>query len=183
MKRILMNVLGLVLIAGALTTTSCKKGDEGPAGPKGDSAIANVYYSAWVQLTDDKWQQPTGANYLVAEIAAPKVTADILAKGSIHVYLNYNTAAEPYVLGLPFIGATTATPTVPSVPLYVRSVADLGYITVITNAGIGLPDGTTGGFYRYILIPGGVKLAARTAGKSIDWNNYSEVKTYLGLKD
>jgi len=34
--------------------------------------------------------------------------------------------------------------------------------------------------YRYVVIPGGT--AARTA-KTINWNNYAEVKAYLGLKN
>ena len=41
-------------------------------------------------------------------------------------------------------------------------------------------DGDTVRQYRYILIPGGV-----TTGRMrvVDWNDYKQVKAYLGLKD
>jgi len=32
--------------------------------------------------------------------------------------------------------------------------------------------------YRYIIIPGGV-----TARSAVNWNDYTQVKNYLGLKD
>ncbi|MEJ7680561.1 MAG: hypothetical protein WKG06_22450 [Segetibacter sp.] len=35
--------------------------------------------------------------------------------------------------------------------------------------------------YRYVLIPGGTAAGRKPNG--INWNNYEEVKKYLGLKD
>jgi hypothetical protein len=32
--------------------------------------------------------------------------------------------------------------------------------------------------YRYVLIPGGASVR-----RNVNWNNYEEVKAYLGLKD
>ena len=56
---------------------------------------------------------------------------------------------------------------------FVDVVFCTGEIDIITNRNF---DGL---LLRYILIPGGTH--ARMA--KIDWNNYNEVKAYLGLKD
>jgi hypothetical protein len=174
MKRILMNVLGLVLIAGALTTTSCKKGDEGPAGPKGDSAIANVYYSDWKDVTFD-------AN-ATATIVAPKVTQNILDQGDVRVYWNFGSKTNPYIVSLPSNLVYNATTTFIVVPNFY-----VGNIELTANY-TGLSSGTNtagekAGQFRYVIIPGGVKVARTAGGSSIDWNDYKQVQAYLGLKD
>lgn len=176
MKKIFLGAFSMLMIAGLLSTTSCKKGDAGPQGEKGDSAMANVYYSTWAVpswgfTTDDE-------DELGAEIAAPKLTADVINKGAIHVYLNRGTDAAPIVEALPFSAVASD-----GTGLYISPVFTAGSIVLFTNTNVGLPNTTTGavGKYRYILIPGGTP--ARTSGKNIDWNNYAEVKAYLGLKD
>ncbi|HEX8174310.1 MAG TPA: hypothetical protein VF543_04225, partial [Pyrinomonadaceae bacterium] len=37
--------------------------------------------------------------------------------------------------------------------------------------------------FRYVLIPGGTAAGRKPNGSTVDWNNYAEVKRYLGLKD
>jgi hypothetical protein len=179
MKRILMNVLGLVLIAGALTTTSCKKGDEGPAGPKGDSAIANVYYSAWSAVT---FNTTTGA----ATITAPKVTQDILDKGDVRVYFNWGSAASPQIFSLPCDFNVTASDGTTVLQVKVIQTLALGKINLFAAGDIDPSTETVSGVvyaqYRYIVIPGGVKVA-RLGSPAINWSDYAEVKAYLGLKD
>lgn len=103
----------------------------------------------------------------------------------MRVYLNANVPATPFVVPLPFtdlftlFGVLTINPYYSLNSIFLYSDQDASTFTV--------PSGPNAGQkawqYRYILIPGGT--AGRTApgGKTIDWNNYNEVKAYLGLKD
>ena len=173
-----------VCVAFILLLASCKKGDTGPAGPAGPAGAAgatgaagpagavgtaNVIYSAWIDTAT--WRADTVHNGTVidtlgyfANINAPKLDLTILNTGEIKVYINVNTPADPTVFPLPFNNGQ----------IFIDVVFFLNTIQVSSNAKLtGLP-------FRYVLIPGGT--TARTY-KSINWNNYNEVKAYLGLKD
>jgi hypothetical protein len=65
-------------------TTSCKKGDTGPAGPAGPDS---VMYSNWITLnmTGDTYQ--SGDSVYYQSITANAITSDILNKGSVIGYL------------------------------------------------------------------------------------------------
>ena len=71
-------------------------GSTGTQGPKGDVGTANVIYSPWLDVTYEAIPDQTTGDPIawVAEIPAPKLTADILLKGEIKVYLNAGTAAS-----------------------------------------------------------------------------------------
>ncbi|BAV05691.1 hypothetical protein SAMN05421788_108160 [Filimonas lacunae] len=170
MKQILMKAFGLVMIAGALTATSCKKGDAGPQGEKGDSAIANVYYSDWTDVT-------FGATDAYGEIDAPKLTQDVLDKGDIRVYWNFGSKSSPYIQACPSnLYYNDSTTFIITPEFYVGTIGlqanYLGLSSTTNSAGEAVRQ------FRYILIPGGTK--ART---SINWNNYAEVKAALNIKD
>lgn len=153
-------------------------GPTGPQGPKGDTGTANVIYSGWLDVAfkPDTVQNGNVIDTVgyTAVINAPKLTNTILSNGEIKVYLNAGTAASPAVVPLPldfFLFGMVLSP-----------VYQVGRITLI-----GSDDAstfTTGGQkawqYRYVLIPGGTP-SGRHA--TVNWNNYNEVKAYLGLTD
>ena len=148
--------------------TTGPQGPVGPAGPKGDTGTANVIYSQWVNTT---WLPDTimqgsvvidTAGYFV-NINAPKLTLNMLNTGEIKVYINLNTPAAPVVFPLPFNNGA----------VFIDATFFTNTIQLYSNADLtGLPA-------RYILIPGSAP--ARMA--TINWNNYAEVKTNLGLED
>ena len=174
------------MLAIALTITACKKGDTGPqgekgdkgdtgekgsTGSKGDAGTANVQYSAWLDLT---YSLDQASGIFFTQINEPKVTETLLSTGEIKVYINLGTPDNKVISPLPFVeGDAQIT------PFYA-----VGAIEVDANVNASTVTSTTTGKksrqYRYILIPGG---AAVRMDKKIDWNNYEEVKAYLGLKD
>ena len=153
-------------------------GPTGTQGPKGDLGTANVIYSAWLDVTYEAVTDPATGDPIawVAEIPAPKLTADILLKGEIKVYLNAGTAADPAVFPLP-INDLYALTGVANLNAYFSLNTINLYST--EDASTFIDAGEKAFQYRYILIPGGAP--ARRA--TINWNNYEEVKKHLGLKD
>jgi len=170
-------VAAFLLIAAACSKTgpTGATGPAGPAGPTGatgatgaagPAGTANVIYSDWTAFTfiADTVHNGTvidtvGSHY---SWTAAKLTADILNKGEIKVYINFGTTAAPDVAPIPYFDTQ----------YIINDEFLLSTIYIYSNAVLtGLP-------FRYILIPGGT--GARSA---IDWNNYAEVKKYLNLKD
>ena len=176
-------------ISIALILVACsKEGDQGPAGPagaagpagpagatgatgpKGDTGTANVIYSNWIDTAT--WRPDTLMEGSViidtvgwfANINAPKLTTTMLNTGELKVYVNLGNAASPVVFPLPFNNGA----------VFIDPAFFLSTIQIYSNAKLtGLP-------VRYILIPGSVK---GRIGQNVNWNNYAEVKAYLGLKD
>jgi hypothetical protein len=177
--RLLPYILGVTLVIGIV---SCSKdgpagpaGSTGPAGPQGASGpqrpagqagTANVIYSDWTDtLTYGLLAAP---DTIAGALLAPSLTADILNNGEIKVYANLNTTADPFVVPLPLHGGFFL-----GDGGFVDVAFFTGEIDIISNRNI---DGL---LLRYILVPGGTH--ARMA--KINWDNYNEVKAYLGLKD
>ncbi|MBC9911416.1 collagen-like triple helix repeat-containing protein [Chitinophaga varians] len=203
MKRLMYSLSFLLLIATAvLSISSCSKsGDPGPAGqqgpkgdkgdkgdngaggptgPKGDTGTVNVIYSDWLDVAykPDTVHLAGGKIDTLgyyADITAPKLTTNILTKGELKVYINLSTAADPVITPLPYTDLKSG--------LYIKYVAYQQTIQLDSNGDISTVQNNAGTKlhqYRYILIPGGT--AARKSN-AINWNNYQEVKAYLGLKD
>jgi len=196
----------ILFLAITVIVASCgKDGDTGPAGPAGPAGppgpagangtagangapgapgSANVIYSAWTDVTYDAVTDTTAGVVdtlaWVSEIPAAKLVDSILQRGEIKVYVNAGTAASPAVFPLPLFDVFVLTGvfninlyfTLGTINLYSTEDA-----STFTDAGVKVWQ------YRYILIPGGTAGRAAPGGKTIDWNNYSEVKAYLGLKD
>lgn len=197
-KSSLTLLASLVLIT--FIFTQCQKGDTGPAGPagptgatgaagpagatgpKGDTGTANVIYSPWLDVTYaglDTVHNTDGTIDTVlwgASITANKLTQAILDKGEIKVYMNWGTQTNPDISPLPildpFFTGLVINPEflVQRIDLY----SNFNASTVTQNAQKYLQ-------YRYILIPGSV--AGRLSKPAVNWNNYNEVKAYLGLTD
>ncbi|HTE11918.1 MAG TPA: hypothetical protein VK645_13130 [Chitinophagaceae bacterium] len=144
-------------------------GTTGAAGPKGDTGVANVIYSAWLDVT---YTQDATSMTWSAVIPAPKLDANMLSKGEMRVYINFGLANAPIVAPLPdFDGVDIL-----NVGFELQKIDLIS--TYNYSTGTDVPSGQKYYQYRYILIPGGK--AARSA---INWNNYAEVKRYLNLKD
>lgn len=186
-------LLGIVLFFA-----HCQKGDVGPAGPKGDtgatgangaagaqgakgdSGTANVIYSAWLDVTTFVPETFTNNGVLdtldfTARITAPKLTSAILNSGEMKVYFNFGTLAAPNVVPLPYVDIVSS-------GISITPEFAVGRIDLYSNVRANTATLTDGKHYqyRYILIPGVVN--ARVA-QPVDWNNYNQVKEYLGLKD
>jgi hypothetical protein len=146
------------------TNVSCKKGDDGP---KGDTGVANALYSKWENVEFGGAILQSGDTVALGIIDAPKLTADILNKGTVHVYTNFNDAdtTNPTVVALPYLDPTGIN------PVFVNVQLAVGKIYLISNIDFS-------GYYRYFILPGGVS-TGRT--QTIDWNNYEEVKKIFGL--
>lgn len=177
------------MLAVALTVTACKKGDPGPQGDKGDKGdtgatgatgstgtkgepgTANVMYSDWLDL-GFTLNQPTGIYF--TQIDEPRLTDEFLTTGEVKVYINLGSAAEKVVSVLPYRSGTAQI-----TPFFLDQMIELD-ATVNASTAIDQTTGVKIRQYRYVLIPGGTNI--RT-DKSVNWNNYAEVKAYLGLKD
>ncbi|NIG55477.1 collagen-like protein [Chitinophaga sp. Cy-1792] len=154
-----------------------KTGAQGPAGSqgsKGDTGTANVIYSAWLDqafapFTDTAANGRVDTTGWYSVIQASRLTAAMLGKCDVHVYMNVNTPTQPVIVSLPNYD-------------YFNIGFDLRVGGIVMQSSIKASTFTYQGEkvlqYRYIIIPGAV--AARGA---IDWNNYEQAKAYLKLVD
>jgi hypothetical protein len=189
MKRMFLRCTSVMVLSAALLFTACKKGDTGPAGETGATGAtgatgttgatgktgsANVIYSAWLDVTFQGVDSVTAAGV----IDAPKIVDSIVQKGEVKVFWNINTASNPTVVSLPYHDAGVV---LGATDLALIPLVKVGTIYLYSNYDLSSRTTTSGekAFqYRYIIIPGGV--SARSA---VNWNDYSQVKSYLGLKD
>ncbi len=167
MRQISTLITVFFFAAFLLAIGSCSKtGTAGATGPKGDTGTANVIYSAWTTLTfkvdtvhSGSVIDSVGSEYTWS---APKITADIVNKGELKVYVNFGTTTAPDIAPIPYFDGS----------VYLNDQFSVGEIYMYSNAIVaGIP-------FRYILIPGGT--GARSA---VDWKNYASVKKYLHLPD
>lgn len=185
MKKLILKMSGLGLLALMLTMSSCSKegdtgpagpagpagptGAGGPAGPAGETGTANVIYSQWINLTFDE----TG----FAEMDAPSLTADILNSGDVKVYVNLGSDEAPRIFSLPAVinpGFFIEEPAEEDVSMFLDPFFELNTIGILSNYIL------TEVPFRYIIIPGGVEEGNRSA---VDWKDYNSVKKYYNLKD
>lgn len=191
MNRTLSKILTLLLCSTVLFS-SCKKGDTGdqgdpgaagaqgpagPQGPQGEPGSANVIYSPWTDVTYDADTIKTGAVIdtvgWFATIDAPTLTAEILEKGEMKVYINLGTAADPAVAPLPYFDVYTSISISPTFLLNsIFLYSDVNASTATIGADKYLQ-------YRYVFIPG--SMAGKM--KQTDWNDYNQVKKVLGLTE
>ncbi len=190
MKHMFLRSASVLVVSAALLFTACKKGDTGPAGEKGDKGdtgangatgstgkpgSANVIYSEWLDVTFNAVD-----TFFEASIDAPKIVDSIIAKGEVKVYWNINTSTAPAIVALPYadngliFGAKD---------LFVFPIIQAGNIFIESTYNVGTRPSTNDPNipvwqYRYVIIPGG--MAARSG---VNWNDYNQVKAYLGLKD
>lgn len=200
MKFNLFRTSYCLLLALPLLIVSCTKegptgpagpaGAQGPAGPagaagapgapgtKGDPGTANVIYSDWLDVTFEG-SDTTG---WFADIPAPQLVDSILNRGEIKVYANFgsDSANNQAVVALPITyellvtGGAIVHPYFQNQLITILSTVNLSTVT---------DNGNKYFQFRYILIPGGTAAGRKPNGTVVNWNNYAEVKQYLGLKD
>jgi hypothetical protein len=190
MKHMFLRCSSVVVLFVALSVTACKKGDTGPAGEKGDkgdpgaagptgatgkTGTANVIYSPWLDVTFNAVDTA-----FEASIDAPKIVDSIIQKGEVKVFWNINSSSAPAITPLPYqdngliFGAKDfyAFPIVQTGKIFIESTYNISSRASTTNANDRVWQ------FRYIIIPGGA--AARSA---VNWSDYKQVQSYLGLKD
>lgn len=189
----LLIVLSILFVSCAKTGPTGPAGPVGPAGPtgaagapgapgaQGNPGTANVIYSAWLDVTFKPLDTATNPNtgkldtisYSV-DIPAPQLVDSIMNKGDVKVYLNLGSVDTATIVALPF---TTFN------GILINPYFSLGTISLIANADASTVTDAGKKYlqYRYVIIPGGTAAGRKPNG--INWNNYAEVKKYLGLKD
>jgi hypothetical protein len=150
-------------------------------GPKGDPGTANVIYSDW--FTPAAYVKTTvfSTSTFTFDVAEPKITQDILDKGVVVVYgkLNgYNPVIWPtnQVAPLPIV-INYLSGTTPEIDTW-SGLYSLGNVQISmknnTNAYSNISNAHS---YRYVIIPGGVHIAA------VKLKNYNELKAALHIQD
>ena len=199
MKQKILSMPCILLVAITVIIASCSKGPAGaagatgPQGPAGSTGgtgatgatgTANVIYSQWL---DEAFLPDTIHNGSVIDtlgfyvnIAATKLDSIMISTGEIKVYINLGSLANPFVAPLPYWDPYSGISIVPTF-----SVQNI-FLYADIDASTATQNGVKQFQYRYILIPGGTTALPTSINgqkKSINWNDYNEVKAYLGLKD
>lgn len=166
----------------AISTISCSGDDgangiDGTNGADGAPGTANVIYSAWMTAPAAVAETIDGTSGLSTSINAPELSADILAKGTILVYVSFGqgTFALPYTSTAGgSVNTITAISTLQKIKLFrFKHVAD--------GTTVGLPTTLN---WRYILIPGG-KVAATAKTAKLDYSkmSYEEVCARFNIQE
>ncbi|MDA6070477.1 hypothetical protein NJT12_12675 [Flavobacterium sp. AC] len=174
------------LLLVAISTISCSSDDgtngidgvdglAGAAGAAGATGTANVIYSAWITAPVAIAETIDGAPGMSTFINAPQLSEDILAKGTILVYMSFGsgTFTLPYTSNA---GGTTNTITAISTAKKIK-------LFRFTHSGVGTVNLPTSLSWRYILIPGGVAAAtAKTAKLDYSKMSYEEVCAHFNIQ-
>ncbi|SHM69451.1 hypothetical protein [Flavobacterium chilense] len=152
--KTLKTIFSLLFVA--ISAISCssddgKDGVDGATGATGPAGTANVIYSAWLTAPTAVAETIDGTSGLSTSINAPELSADILAKGTILVYMSFGsgTYTLPYTSTAGgFVNTVTAISSLQKIKLFRFRHDGVGTV--------GLPTSLS---WRYILIPGGVAAA------------------------
>ncbi|WP_138430471.1 collagen-like protein [Fodinibius saliphilus] len=143
---------------------------------------ANVMYSNWVNPSQWNGNTQSTTKYRYFDISANAMTQDIIDKGIVKVYTDFNTQS---VYALPL--AKASSPGNPNYSFFFQlnpQQLRIGYMNPDATGTLPRAIGTSSSF-RYVLIPGGkqLKTKAKVGKLPIDLNNYEEVKKYFGIKN
>ena len=170
----------VLLLSLSLSITNCSSDDgtdgvDGQTGATGPAGTANVIYSEWLKAPVAVVETIDGTTGMSTSINAPQLSADILAKGTILVYMSFGTGTYtlPYTSNA---GGTTNT---------ITAIANVNTIKFFrfTHSGSGTVNIPTTLNWRYILIPGGVA-ATTTRGVLPNYSkmSYEEVCAHFNIK-
>jgi len=167
------------IFTAAILTVSCsgddgKDGIDGEKGADGAPGTANVIYSEWKTAPTAVAETVDGTSGMSTSINAPELSADILARGTILVYVSFGsgTFALPYTSTAGgAVNTITAISSVQKIKLFrFKHVADGTTVNLPTTLN-----------WRYILIPGGV-VSGRTANADYSKMSYEEVCAQLNIE-
>jgi hypothetical protein len=166
-------------LTGLIALSACKKGDEGPQGPKGN---ANVIYSAWKMTTP--WVASTsstgsGKSTFYYDMAVSELNQGIVDSGTVLVYAKFVSDPDGanVVKQLPSIyynlgGASTQ--------YRFQHAISLNTIRVICDIiPAGSPSATNQ--VRYVIIPAGT--AATLRMPNLGSMSYSEVCSFYHIPE
>lgn len=161
------NYLLMLVLAFSAFYVGCTKGEQGPAGPKGTTGSANVRYSTWAKLAMTK--DPNDSTLFDQTIKADSLTQGILDSGIVLTYLKYQ---DPNSLQTSVVNASS----------YMEEDFSVGSIQLYSAFDF------SGLYYRYVLIPGGVKVGRLSSGKLVTRDNlktltYQEALEVTGQKE
>lgn len=173
-----------------LSVIACKKGEQGDIGPAGvagtkgakgttgDKGVADskgMISSDWIAVKGTDWRLSTAIpNLYFITFTAPGLTADIVNRGMIYVFIK--TEGIEGTDALPLANASTGRRFYAIVGLSNSGAPAIQFYQSVTPPSSTLST-TTNVSFRYVAVPAG----ARTS--NIDWTNYDEVKKVLNLKD
>jgi hypothetical protein len=141
-------------------------------GPAGVAGTANVQYSGWNYATNLRDSIIDGSNEGIMNLTSTSLTQSILDNGTVMVYLTFGAGVFP----MPYTsGAGGKTSTVSFIPQVGRML-----ITRYTADNSNSVPLSTLLQYRYILIPGGVSIAAL---HHVNLNDYEAVKRFYRIPD
>jgi hypothetical protein len=181
-----------LLIAISLLIVSCKKGDTGPAGPKG---TANVIYSGWFTPAAYKKDTVFGSYGFYYDNATTDITQQVLDSGTVITFGKldgYNPVIWPanQVAQLP-INLVYENGTTGNVDVW-SALATAGNLRIqlisSTNAYSGISNAHQ---FRYVVIPGGTRSAVESVKpglineviQSYRLMTYSELCQRLGIPE
>lgn len=166
--KTLKTIFAILFVAISTISCSSDDGTDGANGADGKTGTANVIYSAWITAPTAAAETVDGTSGMSTTINAPELSDDILAKGTILVYVSFGTGT----FTLPY------TSTAGGFANTISAISSLKKIKLFRfrhDAGgtVNLPITLT---WRYILIPGGVAAAtAKTAKVDYSKMSYEEV--------
>jgi len=176
--KIIKTIFTLLLVS--IFTISCSSDDgtdgiNGVDGKQGAAGTANVIYSAWLNAPTAAAETVDGTYGMSTSINAPELSADILSKGTILVYVSFGsgTFSVPYTSSAGgFTNTITAVSSVGKIKLF-RFRHDQA-------ATVNLPTSLS---WRYILIPGGVAAATSKIAK-MDYSqmSYEDVCAHFNIQ-
>ncbi|BDU24461.1 hypothetical protein [Flavobacterium sp. GSB-24] len=163
----------------AISTISCSGDDgtdgvNGADGAPGAAGTANVIYSAWLTAPAAAAETIDGTSGMSTTINAPELSADILSKGTILVYVSFGsgTYTVPYTSTAGgFVNTITAISNLQKIKLFRFRHDGGGTVNLPTTLN-----------WRYILIPGGVATTAKTAKLDYSKMSYEEVCAHFNIK-
>ncbi|NWL01989.1 hypothetical protein DM790_14285 [Flavobacterium collinsii] len=165
----------------AISTISCssddgKDGVDGVDGAPGATGTANVIYSSWMTAPVAVAETIDGTSGLSTTINAPELSADILAKGTVLVYMSFGSGTYQ----LPYTSTAGGAVNTVTPILSLQKIKLFRFKHVGDGTTVGLPTSLN---WRYILIPGGVQAAtAKTAKVDYSKMSYEEVCAYLKIQ-
>ncbi|MFH6998196.1 hypothetical protein ACHRVZ_09700 [Flavobacterium sp. FlaQc-57] len=163
----------LVLLFISISAVSCS-GDDGKDGIDGVTGTANVIYSAWLTAPTAAAETIDGTFGMSTTINAPELSEDILAKGSILLYVSFG----PDVHTIPY------TSTAGGAVNTITAIASTKKIKLFRfrHTGEGTINLPTTLKWRYILIPGGIAASTGKAAKvNYSYMNYQEVCAHFNI--
>lgn len=159
------------------------KSDSGWGTPINLKGTANVLYSSWIDIEWDS-ESAYGASM---ELPESRITDEFMRSGIVKMYYKVETSSFVSISPLPYIDndiklefrfGNFQSENFRGVLLQIGALDNQFIDQSDIDAWVGLP-------VRYVLIPGGTSLSAKTKTDDapIDLDDYEQVKRYFGIRD